>query len=225
MTITVVVPVLNEENALPATLDNVFAQRHDAIEVIAVDGGSDDGTRGVLARYPRVRVIEAPRGRAAQMNAGAARARGETLLFLHADTLLPAGALAAIEAAARAEGFVYGGFHHRFSGHDWRLALISTLHNLRCTITGIFYGDQAFFVSRRAFDAAGGFPGAQVEDIALCQILRHKSRPAFLPLRVVTSSRKFEAMGVWRSFARVLTILLCLRFGRRPPAAFFADIR
>jgi len=223
--ISVVIPVLNEEDALPATLEAVFAQQHAGLEVFAVDGGSEDGTLGVLARYPRVRVIAAPRGRASQMNAGAALAHGDILLFLHADTLLPAGALAAIEDASRAEGFVYGGFHHRFSGRDWRLTLISMLHNLRCAITRIFYGDQAFFVSRRAFKAAGGFPRAQVEDIALCEILRREARPAFLALRVVTSSRKFEAMGVWRSFARVLAILLCLRFGRKPPAAFFADIR
>ena len=180
----------------------------------------------MLARYPIVKVFAAPRGRATQMNAGAAAAQGDVLLFLHADTLLPEGGLARDLAQPRRRlGFVYGGFHHRWSGRDWRLRVISLLHNLRCRITSNFYGDQALFVSRRAFVAVGGFPDRLVEDIALCQALRKRGPPSFLPLRVVTSSRKFEQMGIWRSFARVLAILLCLRFGRKPPTAFFADIR
>jgi len=221
--IAVVVPVLNEARALPAILDCVLAQA--PCEVVVVDGGSDDGTLDVAAQYAGVRIMSAPRGRARQMNAGVAASTGDPILFLHADTLLPHGALTAIASAAREPGFIYGGFHHRFSGPGWRLRMISLLHNLRCHITRIFYGDQAMFVSRYAFDAAGGFPDGPVEDIAICERLRQLGRPAFLPLRVVTSSRKFEAMGIWRSFARVLAILVCLRIGRRLPAAFFADIR
>jgi glycosyltransferase involved in cell wall biosynthesis len=172
-----------------------------------------------------VRVLEAPRGRAAQMNAGAAAAKGDVLLFLHADTALPPGALAAIADAARAPGFVYGGFRHRFSGRDWRLRAISALHNLRCLMTGTYYGDQAMFVQRSAFAAVDGFPVRQVEDIAICARLHALGAPKFLPLAVVTSSRKFERMGIWTSFARVLVILLCLALRRKPPQAFFADIR
>ena len=91
--------------------------------------------------------------------------------------------------------------------------------------TATFYGDQALFVRRTAFAGVGGFPLRLAEDIAISEALRAKAPPAFLPLAVVTSARKFEQMGVWTSFARVLAILLCLRFGRKPPAAFFADIR
>jgi len=225
--ISVIVPVVDEAVALPATLDRLLAEvaAHGHAEVIVVDGGSTDETLDVLARYPMATVLSAPRGRARQMNAGAARARGSVLLFLHADTLLPPGGLAAISRAAREPGFAYGGFHHRWSGRDWKLVVISALHNLRCRITSTYYGDQAFFVSRRAFVAVGGFPDCLAEDIAVCQALRKRARPSFLPLRVVTSSRKFEQMGIWRSFARVLAILICLRIGRTPPAAFFADIR
>jgi rSAM/selenodomain-associated transferase 2 len=227
MTVSVIIPFLDEERALPMTLACLerAIEAHGDAEVIAVDGGSRDASRAIIKAYPYVRVLEAPRGRAAQMNAGAAAAAGDVLLFLHADTLMAEQALSAIARAAAAPEFVYGGFHHRFSGDDWRLRIISALHNVRCRITATFYGDQAMFVRRAAFAAVGGFPVRLAEDIAISQMLRSRATPAFLPLAVVTSSRKFEQMGVWTSLARVLGILLCLRIGRKPPAAFFADIR
>src|SRR5262249_48439105 len=116
-------------------------------------------------------------------------------------------------------------FRHLFSEADWRLRLISRLHNYRCSKAATFYGDQALFVSRRAFFEVGGFPEVLVEDIALCQRLRTLGPMAFLPQVVVTSSRKFVRVGVGRSFARVLAITVCLRVGLRPPRAFFADVR
>ncbi len=227
MTISVIIPFLDEAQALPATLAQLDRERSrtSGIEVIAVDGDSRDEGPAMLQRTGWVRVLTAPRGRAQQMNAGARAATGDVLLFLHADTALPEGALQAIEVAARAPGFAYGGFRHRFSGKDWRLAAISALHNYRCAKARTFYGDQAMFVSAAAFGRAGGFPLGVAEDIALSQRLRTHSDPAFLPLTVTTSSRKFEQMGIWRSFGRVLAILLCLRVGREPPRAFFADIR
>jgi rSAM/selenodomain-associated transferase 2 len=227
MRIAIVMPFLDEAEALPATLARVAraVAAHGDAEVIAVDGGSTDASRAVVAAHPFVRLLSAARGRATQMNAGAAAATGDVLLFLHADTTLPDGALAAISAAAADPAFVYGGFHHRFSGADWRLRAISALHNFRCRVTGNYYGDQAMFVRRSAFAAVGGFPVQQVEDVAICARLRPLGAPSFLPLTVVTSSRKFERMGVWTSFARVVLILLCLRVGLKPPQAFFADIR
>ena len=225
--ISIIIPFLDEEIALPATLAALLPQLDPARgdEVIAVDGGSSDGSCRLLARHAAVRLVAAPRGRASQMNAGARVASGDVLLFLHADTLLPAGALAAIAAAAAVPGFVYGGFHHCFSGDDRRLRLISALHNFRCAKMLTFYGDQALFVARAAFRRAGGFPPRQVEDIALSQILRAQGPPVFLPLPVVTDARKFIQAGIWRSFARVLAILLCLRIGLPLPQAFFADVR
>jgi glycosyltransferase involved in cell wall biosynthesis len=198
---------------------------HPATEVIAVDGGSRDATRAILAATPWLRSVEAPRGRARQQNAGAAVARGQVLLFLHADTSLPANALQTVAAAASASDFHYGGFHHRFSGDDRRLRWISALHNFRCRKASTFYGDQALFVRRTTFAGLGGFPERAAEDIALCEQLKALAVPVFLADTVITSSRKFERMGIWRSFARVLAILLCLRFGRTPPRAFFADVR
>jgi rSAM/selenodomain-associated transferase 2 len=223
----VILPFLDEQVALPATLACLADARtaQSDIEVIAVDGGSRDASASILARHHDIRVLNAPRGRAAQMNAGAAAATGDVLLFLHADTWLPANAFAAIAAAARDPGFVYGGFQHRFSGSDWRLAMISSLHNFRCRHARTFYGDQALFVARDAFMRAGGFPLVPAEDIALSQQLRAHASPAFLAETVVTSSRKFEQMGVWRSLARILAILVCLRLGRPVPVSFFANIR
>jgi len=225
--ISVIVPFVDEAIALPATLRHLDGERaaYGDVEIIAVDGDSGDASRGVLAQYSTVQVIGARRGRARQMNAGAALATGEVLLFLHADTWLPKGALAAIAGAARSANFVYGGFQHRFSGDDWRLRLISALHNYRCRKASTFYGDQAMFVRRSVFVAIGGFPDAPIEDIAISQQLKTLARPVFLPQPVTTSSRKFERMGIWTSFGRVLAILLCLRTGRKIPPAFFADIR
>ena len=225
--ISVILPVLNESRALPATLSRLASEigSRGNVETIVVDGGSTDGTLELLSTLPWLRTVSAPRGRARQMNAGARASTGDVLLFLHADTLLPCAALDAIERAASAPGFVYGGFHHLFSDADWRLRMISRLHNYRCSKAATFYGDQALFVARRAFIDVGGFPDVMVEDIALCQRLRALGRMAFLPLVAVTSSRKFVRMGVWRSFARVIAILLCLRLGFRPPRAFFADVR
>ncbi len=227
MTISVVIPVLDEASALPATLAHLARAMRFApeTEVIAVDGGSVDASRQILADASWIRVLTAARGRAVQQNAGAAAASGDVVLFLHADTWLPVRALQAIAIAAQVPAFHYGGFHHRFSGNDWRLRVISALHNFRCRKAATFYGDQALFVRRATFEQVGGFPHRPAEDIALCERLKTFASPALLPDTVITSSRKFVQMGVWTSFGRVLAILICLRLGREPPRAFFADIR
>ncbi len=222
--ISVVIPAYNEEKALPATLARVLAQGIEC-EVIVVDGGSTDRTRAIAAADPRVRVLAAPKGRAAQMNAGACRARGEWLLFLHADTLLPDDALAAI--AALPADIQAGGFRHRFSGADWRLRLISWLDNLRCRWTRVFYGDQALFVRRALFGHLGGFPESHpLEDVVFGERLRKRTRPQLLGLHVTTDARKFMRMGVWKSLGRVALILTCYRLRLPIPARiFFSDIR
>ena len=227
MRISIIVPFLNEERALPGTVDRLVAEAagHGDTEIIVVDGGSRDASRAVLARYPGLQLTAARRGRASQMNAGARIATGGVLLFVHADTLLPPGALTAVAAVASQRGFVFGGFRHAFDGTDWRLRLVSALHNYRCARARTFYGDQALFVARAWFDAAGGYPDVQAEDIALSQRLRAIGNPALIPLAVTTSARKFVQAGVWTSLLRVLAILMALRFGRKPPQAFFADIR
>ncbi len=222
--ISVIVPTYNEEKALPATLARVLAQNVDC-EVIIVDGGSRDATREIVRADACVQLLTAPKGRASQMNAGARQARGEWLLFLHADTHLPEGALATI--AAMGNDVQAGGFRHCFSDDDWRLRLISWMDNLRCRRTHVFYGDQALFVRRALFEQLGGFPEVHpLEDVVFGERLREVTRPLLLDLHVVTDARKFVQMGAWRSLGRVALILACHALRLPIPArGFFQDVR
>ncbi len=233
--ISVVIPVYNEKRALPVTLRHLFEQAGE-YEVILVDGGSSDGTCEIvrqfaLGRQPALSasltVIAAPKGRASQMNAGAKVAAGEWLLFLHADTVLPAQALSRLNAMEPDLKIQAGGFRHQFSGSDWRLRMISRLDNFRCARSRIIYGDQALFVRKSLFERLGGFPDQPIlEDVAFGEKLLGLTTPVLLSPPVVTDARKFLQMGVWRSFVRVLLIILHVEF-KLPylPRVFFQDIR
>jgi rSAM/selenodomain-associated transferase 2 len=225
--ISIIIPVLNEERALPATLQRVFAQQAVAVsyEVIVVDGGSTDATADIVAREPGVAWQVAETGRARQMNAGAHKASGDWLLFLHADTLLPDDALQTISVLpADVQG---GGFTHRFSGSTRGLRLVSWLHNFRCRRTHVFYGDQAMFVRRQLFFELGLFPDEPIlEDLLFGEKLASATRPVMLDSTVITDSRKFEQKGVWLSLMRVLLILISHELRLPIPARrFFANIR
>jgi len=168
-----------------------------------------------------------PKGRASQMNVGATFATGEWLLFFHADTILPDGALMRLNRMEADRTIQAGGFMHRFSGNDWRLKLISYLDNFRCRHSRIIYGDQALFVRRSLFQRLDGFPNQPIlEDVAFCEKLTRVTTPLVVSPPVVTDARKFLKMGVWRSFLRVLLIILYIEF-RLPvlPRVFFQDIR
>ncbi len=224
--ISVIIPAYNEEKALPATLRHLLQQQGD-YEVFVVDGGSSDATCHLVRSEPRLRLRTAPKGRASQMDAGAKEAKGELLLFLHADTILPEGALARLNSLESDRAVQAGGFLHRFSGTDWRLRLVSFLDNFRCRHSRIIYGDQALFVRRALFERLGGFPDQPIlEDVAFCGKLVRVVTPVLLAPPVVTDSRKFVQMGIWRSFLRVLLIILHVEF-RLPvlPRAFFRDVR
>ena len=196
--------------------------------MIVVDGGSDDRTRQIALDHPGVRIVDASKGRASQMNAGAACAGGTWLLFLHADTLLPESALARISAMTPDERCQAGGFRHRFSGDDWRLRLISYLDNRRCERTKIIYGDQAMFIRRQLFERLGGFPPQMnLEDVRFCEKLVEATDPIIIPDPVVTDSRKFVQNGIWLSLGRVAAIQTRIELGL-PVASdhpFFHDVR
>ena len=203
--ISIVVPVLDEDEEIAATLDRLAHLRAVGVEVIVVDGGSRDAT--VLRARPRADcVISAPRGRAPQMNAGAARASGNVLLFLHADTRLPDNADHMVLDGLHRSARVWGRFDVRIEGTHPLFAVIAWLMNFRSRLTGIATGDQAMFVRREAFIGVGGFPVIPLmEDVVLSKLLKRVSRPVCLRTRVVTSGRRWEKNGV------ISTILLMWR--------------
>jgi rSAM/selenodomain-associated transferase 2 len=214
-TLSIILPVLNEAPTIAAALDALAPLRAAGTEIIVVDGGSDDASVE-LARLRADRVLSAPRGRAAQMNAGAAGARGEVLLFLHADTRLPANADRLI-AQAIASGRHWGRFDVRIAGASAWLPIVAALMNLRSRLTGIATGDQAMFVARDRFAAAGGFPDIPLmEDIALARALRRGGRPACLAARVTTSGRRWDANGVWRTIGLMWWLRLRYFLGADP---------
>jgi rSAM/selenodomain-associated transferase 2 len=197
--LTIVIPTLNEAPNIVGNLRALRALRSEGVEVIVADGGSTDRT-DVLARPWADVVLTCPRGRAKQMNHGAARARGATLLFLHADTQLPADALRAIDAALADAQAQWGRFDVRIDGSAPMLKLIAEAMNLRSRATGIVTGDQALFVRREAFERVGGYPDQPLmEDIEISKRLRKLAPPACLRQRVVTSGRRWERDGVWRT--------------------------
>jgi len=202
--ISVIIPTLNEESAIAATLAPLQAWRRAGHEVILADGGSTDGTRTASAGGID-RWLDASRGRARQQNAGAAAARADWLLFLHADTLLPDDALAHLTDAIQG-GCHWGRFDVRLSGSRPLYRLIGTLINWRSRLTGIATGDQALFVRRALFEKIGGFPDQPLmEDVEITRRLKRHSRPACLRTQVITDSRRWERKGPWR------TILLMWR--------------
>ena len=196
----VVMPVLNEAQAIEATLQALAPLRQCGARVVVVDGGSEDDTMA-KARPHADAVISAPRGRAAQMNAGAALGWGEVLLFLHADTTLPDGADERL-LQALTQGHLWGRFDVRIAGRHRILAVVATMMNLRSRWTGIATGDQAMFMRREVFAQLGGFaPLPLMEDIDMSRRLRGLGAPACLRERVITSGRRWEQRGVWRTMA------------------------
>jgi len=198
--ISIVVPALNEAAGIEAALLALAPLRQRGHEIVVVDGGSSDAT-ATLAAQGTDRVLTTARGRARQMNAGAAAATHPVLLFLHADTRLPAGADSAI-AAALDGGARWGRFDVCIEGRPAMLRVVAWMMNRRSRLTGIATGDQAIFVERTLFEQVGGYPDQPLmEDIELSCRLRAQARPACLPQRVRTSGRRWEQHGVWRTMA------------------------
>ena len=211
--LSIVVPALNEAAGVTAALEALAPLRERVAEVIVVDGGSTDGTpeRAVpLADQ----VLASPRGRAVQMNAGAAAATGDILVFLHADTRLPENADALI-CGALGGSRVWGRFDVRFEGDA--LPLVAASMNLRSRTTGIATGDQAMFVTRDAFVRAGGFPEiALMEDVALSARLKRLTRPACLRACVTTSPRRWRTHGTLRTVLTMWRLRLAFFLGADP---------
>lgn len=214
--LSIIIPTLNEAAGIDAALAALDPLRARGHEVIVVDGGSTDAT-AALAEPRADQVIAVDRGRARQMNAGARQSRGETLLFLHADTRLPADADVLVDRALGERGRAWGRFDVRIDGRHPLLGVVARMMNLRSRLTGVATGDQAMFVRRAAFDAVGGFPQiALMEDVALSRALARVSRPACLRERVVTSGRRWEARGVVRTIVLMWWLRVRYLLGASP---------
>jgi rSAM/selenodomain-associated transferase 2 len=200
--LSIVVPALDEAAELPDTLAALAPWRAAGAEVIVVDGGSSDGTRQLANRAADL-VVLAPRGRAAQMNCGAAMSLRPWLLFLHADTRPEPGALETLAEALGGDG-IWGRFDVRLPGRHPLFPFIARLIGWRSRLTGIATGDQGIFVRRVVFEDVGGFPLLPLmEDLALSQVLRRRDRPLCLKARLRTSTRRWERHGVLRTVLRM----------------------
>jgi rSAM/selenodomain-associated transferase 2 len=215
MTLSIVMPVLNEAAGIEAALIALQPYCARGVEVIVADGGSTDGTRERAAPLCD-RIVTAPRGRASQMNAGAAQARGNVLLFLHADTQLPDDADRLILEGLASTGADWGRFDVRFDDGGL-LALVAFTMNLRSRITGIATGDQAMFMTRAAFNQAGGFPAIPLmEDVATSARLKRMGRPLCLAARVTTSGARWRRHGLVRTIFLMWRLRLSFYFGADP---------
>jgi len=215
--LSIIVPCLNEADGIADALAALapLRLRGDA-EVIVVDGGSRDETAARAAPLADL-VITSPRGRAVQMNAGAARARGEILLFLHADTRLPDAADALIVDGLKRSRRGWGRFDVTIAGRHPLLGTVAGLMNLRSRVTGIATGDQAIFVTKSLFTAAGGYPEiALMEDIELSKRLKRFGPPLCLKHRLTTSGRRWEKHGVLRTIFLMWRLRLAYWLGADP---------
>lgn len=225
--ISIIIPTLNEEKVIAQTLAHTL-ELAGTCEIIIADGGSTDKTIQIAQQFDAVTVTHSSRGRAKQMNSGAAHAHGEWLLFLHADTLLPATALTQISAFENNHCVQAGGFLQQFSGSDWRLKLVSYLDNRRCRKSRIIFGDQALFIKSGLFANLNGFPEQDIlEDVAFSQKLNQVTTPILIEAAAVTDSRRFEQAGIFKSFMRVAAILTRLKMGLpvSPQHPFFKQTR
>ncbi len=233
--LAIIVPVLNETPTLAARLAELRRFTARGVQVVVVDGGSEDATLAIARQFTAAShetshnalTLQAPRGRAAQMNAGAAACSATVLLFLHADTVLPEDAdLLVLGACGGVHG--WGRFDVNIDSRRPLLRLVGALMNWRSRWTGIATGDQAIFVRRSLFEQLGGFPEqALMEDIAMSRALKRHGPPACLSARVSTSARRWEQHGAWATiwlmwrlraayFLGADPAKLALRYGYRP---------
>jgi rSAM/selenodomain-associated transferase 2 len=221
--ISVIVPARNEARSIAATLAPL--REPEVLEVIVVDGASEDATREV-ARPLADRVLAGGVGRATQMNAGAAVARGEIFFFLHADTIPPEGFAASIIDACR--GAVGGRFDLALDARGVAFRVIETAINLRSRWSGVFTGDQGLFIRRDVFEDIGGYPNqALLEDIDLSRAMRRHGRVVALRQRLRTSPRRWQRHGVVRTVALMWWIRTLYFLGHSPErlARMYRDAR
>jgi len=210
MNYSIIIPTLNEEQAIVNCLNALQALRENC-EIILVDGGSLDDTQK-LAQPLVDKLISTEKGRAIQMNAGAENATGEVIIFLHADTFLPPNTLDKINQAIHSHP--WGRFDVVLSGSHPMLKVVAFLMNWRSRLTGVATGDQAIFVNKGLFESVGHYPTiALMEDIALSKKLKKISPPACLKTKVISSGRRWEKFGVLKTILLMWSLRLRYCFG------------
>jgi len=212
--LSIIIPVVNEAGHIAVKLQALQALRNHC-QVLLVDGGSDDDS-AIIAKPLVDQVLQSPRGRARQMNRGAAGAQAEVLLFLHADTHLPDNAVSLILQAV-ADGYQWGRFDVNFDSPQPVFRLIAFMMNWRSRLTGIATGDQSLFMTRQAFQAVAGFPDiALMEDITVSTRLKKLGRPCCLTDKVVTSARRWQQHGIFKTILLMWWLRLSYFFGADP---------
>jgi len=216
--VSVIIPVLNEESAIREKLPAMQWVREAGHELIVVDGGSIDDSFGVSQIYTDT-VITSSQGRAAQMNAGASIASGDVLLFLHVDTVLPENGINEILTRCSTDKGkqTWGRFDVRLSGSHFMFRIIETLMNFRSRISGIATGDQAIFINKELFERIGGYKEIPLmEDIEISRRLKKNSWPVCIQNRVITSSRRWESSGIFRTVFLMWRLRLSYWLGADP---------
>ena len=212
MKVSIIIPVLNEAEHIAGTLMSLAPYRSQGHEVIVIDGGSSDDTVSISEQYAD-RVLYSVAGRAMQMNRGIDEASGDALLFLHADTRLPADAVTKLIHAVE-DGYFWGRFNVRLSGKHFMFRIIERMMNLRSCITGVATGDQAIFVSHESIEIVGDYPRLPLmEDIVFSKRLLKLGRPACIRQQVVTSSRRWEDKGILRTMLLMWRLRLLFFLG------------
>ncbi len=215
-TLSIIVPTLNEVAVIGATLAALQPLRAAGCELILVDGGSADGTTQTAAAHVD-QLMEAPCGRALQMNAGARVARGDVLWFLHADSLPPPQADELILAGLALSGRSWGRFDVRLTGDQALLRVVEWFMNLRSRMTAIATGDQGIFVRRSVFERLGGFPAIELmEDIAMSRALKRLGPPLCLDTPLLSSSRRWQGRGITRTILLMWSLRLAYALGVSP---------
>jgi len=216
MRLSIVIPALNESGNIVATLALLQSMRARGAEVILVDGGSSDATTDLSAPLVDC-LISASKGRALQMNAGAAAAAGDVLLFLHADSMLPPGADQMILNGLQSGSRAWGRFDVAIEGGHFFLPVVAAFMNIRSRLTSVATGDQGLFMTADAFSRAGGFAKIPLmEDLAICDALSKVGPPLCLRQKIITSGRRWEKHGVWRTILLMWRLRLAYFFGADP---------
>ncbi len=221
LTLSVVIPALNEAGRIEAAIESARAE---GVEILVADGGSTDGTPERAAQAG-ARVVSCARGRARQLATGVALASGEALLFLHADTHLPPGFDGSVRTALADPDVVGGAFGFQLDETSPGLRAIEWGVRLRIALLGLPYGDQALFVRRGALEAMGGIPQVPImEDLDLVQALKRRGRFVLLDAAVVTSARRYTEAGVLATWYRNAVALVAWRLGfdRQRVASWYA---